>query len=151
MKVEDLSFRNVCEFVKKDHKDLIPDVDVLLSVVLISTVIFTGNPLLALPETLKLLADAFGVKSELSKIAERIFEKITEKKDNDPLARMQRMEIAYCLIYNIPQKLDRQIRENEAVSRKVRGGKDVCSQKTLQCRRKDQGSHRGHQRAENAH
>lgn len=96
----DLSFASISRFIKKDYPELIDNIDTFLSLILISSALITGNPLTAaaLTSAINTLSSIFTVKSEFPKIGKKIIETIAQKKDNDPLKRLQRMESAYCLI-----------------------------------------------------
>jgi hypothetical protein len=100
----DLSFKQVCEFIKKDDPTLIEDVDKLLGLLLVCSPIVVGPAAAAF---LPLIA----VKNELIKLGKGVFEAFSEKKDDDYVARQQRMEIAYGLICFTAffEALDRQI------------------------------------------
>lgn len=89
-----LSFKDLCQFIKEDDPELIESADKLLGLILIL------SPLVLLPPT-AVAAPALGllaVKNELTSTGKKLFEKITGKKDKDTLAKQQRMEAAYCLI-----------------------------------------------------
>jgi hypothetical protein len=78
----ELSFKQVCEFVKKDGKKdpkLIEAVDNLLGIVLICSPVVVGPAAVALLPTL-------AVKNELVKIGKFVFDKLS-KKDDDYVAR----------------------------------------------------------------
>jgi hypothetical protein len=93
MKTE-LTFGEVCNFIKEDNPKLLEDVDKLLGFALIlAPFVLFPSPLSVAP-ALGLL----GIKSELTGIGKRLYEKLTAKKDKDPLAKQQRMEAAYGLI-----------------------------------------------------
>jgi len=88
---KDLTFREVCDFIKRDDKTLIEATDKLLGAAIICLPIAFGPA--ALP-ALGLL----GVKNELTSLGKTLLSKITSKKESDYLARMRRMEVAYGLI-----------------------------------------------------
>lgn len=89
----DLSFKEVCKFIKEDSDDpqLIDAVDKMLGLVLIFSSIAVGP---AIAPAWGLL----GVKNELVKTGKSIFNKLTQKKDEGFLDKQRRMEMAYCLI-----------------------------------------------------
>lgn len=90
----DLTFKQVCDLIKKDGKEdpkLIEAVDHLLGFALICSPVIFGPELAALLPTL-------AVKNELVKIGKGVFEKLSKKKDNDYLARQERMQMAYGLL-----------------------------------------------------
>lgn len=89
----DLSFEEVCKFIKEDSDDpqLIDAVDKMLGLVLIFSSIAVGP---AIAPAWGLL----GVKNELVKTGKSIFNKLTQKKDESFLDKQRRMEMAYCLI-----------------------------------------------------
>ncbi|OOO01568.1 MAG: hypothetical protein USCGTAYLOR_02225 [Chromatiales bacterium USCg_Taylor] len=83
----DLTFKQVCDLIKKDGKEdpkLIEAVDHLLGFALICSPVIFGPEAAALLPTL-------AVKNELVKIGKGVFEKLSKKKDNDYLARQERM------------------------------------------------------------
>lgn len=88
---KDLTFKEVCNFIRKDDSTLIGVVDKLLDVaILFSPVVFGAA---ALP-ALTLLKP----KDNLTALGKTLLSKITSKREADYLARMHRMEIAYGLI-----------------------------------------------------
>ena len=89
----EISFKEVCRFIKEDDPDLIESVDLLLGFVLIVTPLAVSVPSVIGP-ALGLL----GVKNELSKLGKGLYERITKKTDKDNLAFQQRMEAAYGLL-----------------------------------------------------
>src|ERR1051325_7829850 len=90
----DLTFREVCKFLKEDDPKLIEKVDLLLGLVLILSPVALASYPAAAASLLGLLS----TKNELTKIGKSLFERITAKKDKDSLAKQRRMEMAYCLI-----------------------------------------------------
>lgn len=90
----ELTFKNVCATIKKQGKDdpkLIEAVDTLLGLALICSPVVLGPAAAAL---LLMLA----VKNELTKIGKSVFEKLTNKKDEDYVLRHETMRIAYGLL-----------------------------------------------------
>jgi hypothetical protein len=90
----DLTFKQVCELVKKDAKKdpkLIEAVDNLLGLALICA------PLVIGPEMAALLP-ALAVKNEIIKVGKFVFEKLSKGKDDDYVSKQQRMQIAYGLL-----------------------------------------------------
>src|SRR5271157_2480956 len=90
----DLSFKQVCDFIKKDQKDnqpLIDAVDKLLGLTLVCSPVLIGPAAAA-------LLPAIAVKNEIVKLGKSVFETFSNKKDDDYIAKQQRMEIAYGLI-----------------------------------------------------
>ena len=87
----DLTFKQVCEFIKEDQPELIESVDKLLGITIILSPIVLGP---AAAGILPLLT----AKNELTKIGKGIFEKFTKKRAEDYLARQSRMQVAYGLI-----------------------------------------------------
>lgn len=105
----DLNFKQVCDLLKKDGaKDpkLIEATDNLLGLAMIC------SPLLVGPVALALLP-LLGVKNELIKIGKYVFDKLSNK-DNDYLARQERMQIAYGVLPFTAffEALDAQIPDN---------------------------------------
>lgn len=106
----DITLKQVCDFVAKDGaKDphLIQAVDNLLGLTLLCAPVVVGPAAAAL---LPLLA----VKNELVKIGKFIFDKLTKNRDDDYVARQERMQTAYGLICFTAffEALDRQIPTN---------------------------------------
>src|SRR5450756_532952 len=90
----DLTFKQVCELVKKDGKKdpkLVEAVDNLLGLALICSPLVVGPTAAAL---LPMLA----AKNELVKAGKFVFDKLSNRQDDDYLARQQRMQVAYELI-----------------------------------------------------
>jgi NACHT conflict system protein len=90
----DLTFDDVCQFIKEDQPDLIDQADTLLGFLLII------SPLVFLPST-ALVTPALGllgVKNELTKLGKYVYSKLTGKKHGNNLTKARRMEIAYGLI-----------------------------------------------------
>ncbi|MGL1958761.1 MAG: hypothetical protein OCD00_15775 [Colwellia sp.] len=88
---KDLTFSEVCNFIKNDDGKLIDAVDKLLGAAIICSPAIFGP--IALP-ALGLLAS----KNGLTSLGKDLLSKITSKDDSDYLARMQRMQISYGLI-----------------------------------------------------
>jgi hypothetical protein len=106
----DLTFKQVCELVKKDGKKdpkLVEAVDNLLGLALICSPLVVGPTAAAL---LPMLA----AKNELVKAGKFVFDKLSNRQDDDYLARQQRMQVAYELICFTAffDALDRQIPKN---------------------------------------
>lgn len=87
----DLTFKDVCDLLKKDEPKLIEAVDKLLGFALICSPAVIGQDAAALLPTL-------AVKNELIKIGKGVFDKFSKKKDTDYLAKQQRMQVAYSLL-----------------------------------------------------
>lgn len=90
----DLTFKQVCELVSKDGREdpkLIEAVDKLLGLAMICSPLILGPAAVALLPTL-------AVKNELVKIGKGVFDKLTKKKDDDYVARQERMQMAYGLL-----------------------------------------------------
>jgi len=87
----DLTFRQVCEFIRKDEPTLIDSVDRILCLAIVCSPVVLG------PGALPLLG-LLPAKNELTKIGKDIFAKFVGKKDSDFLAHQERMEQAYGLI-----------------------------------------------------
>jgi hypothetical protein len=94
----DLTFNDVCNFIKSDSPEVLEDMNKLTSLILILSPLVVPPPFNAIGPTVGLLADWLSVKNEVAGIGKRILEKISEKEDNDSLSRLRRMEAAYCLI-----------------------------------------------------
>ena len=88
---KDITFNEVCEFIKSNDGRLIDATGKLLGAALVCSPIVFGPA--ALP-ALGLL----GVKNELTSLGKKLLSSITSRRDPDYLARMRRMEIAYGLI-----------------------------------------------------
>ena len=88
---KDLTFKEVCQFIKKDDSTLIEATDKLLGAGLICLPIVFG------PEALPALG-LLRAKNELTSLGKTLLSKLTSKKESDYLARMRRMEVAYGLI-----------------------------------------------------
>ena len=103
----DLTFKQVCEFIKEDDPKLVDSVDKLLGLAIVCSPAIIG------PSVVAAVPPMIAVKNEIMKIGKSVFEAITSKKDDDFLARQQRMEIAYGLICFTAffEALDRQIPE----------------------------------------
>ena len=89
--LNELNFKEVCKFLKKDDSSLIEAVDKLSGAAMLLSALALGPQA---PLALGLL----GAKNELTKIGKHLVEKVTSKTESDYLARMQRMQIAYGLI-----------------------------------------------------
>lgn len=135
----DLSFKQVCDLIKKgqkDNHDLIDAVDKLWGLTLVC------SPLLMGPAAVVILP-TITVKNEIVRLGKTVFEAISKKKDDDYMARQQRMQLAYALICftaffeavdgQIPEGLRRRIgfrkEEKIALANGARG-KDRCSPET---------------------
>jgi hypothetical protein len=92
--VKDLSFKNVCEFIKADDLSFIDAADKFLGLGLILSPLALGLP----PETTASVLGLIEAKNELIKLGKDLFEKVTRQKDEDTLAKQERMRIAYGLI-----------------------------------------------------
>lgn len=88
----DLTFKQVCEFIKEDDPKLIESIDKLLGLALICAPLVAGSAAVAV------VPPMIAVKNEIVKISKGVFESVAGKKDDDYLARHHRMEIAYGLI-----------------------------------------------------
>jgi hypothetical protein len=102
----DLTFKQVCEFIKKDDPKLIEAVDKLLGLA------FVCSPVLLGPAGLALLP-LLTAKNELIKVGKHVFDTFSKKKDDDFVARQTRMQTAYGLICYTAffEALDRQLPE----------------------------------------
>src|SRR5690348_3099916 len=90
----EISFKEVCTFIKADDPKLVESVDLMLGLVMILTPLVISTPAALAAPALGLL----GVKNELTKIGKDLFQRVTAKKDKDNLARQKRMETAYGLL-----------------------------------------------------
>lgn len=127
----ELTFKQVCEFIKKDDHGLIDDVDNLLGLA------FASSPLFMSAGSVSLLP-MIPVKNEIVKISKRVFEALKSKNDDDYLSRRQRMEMAYGLICftaffdaldrQIPEPLSERIEllKRRKISREEFWGKNFC-------------------------
>ena len=88
---KDITFKEVCNFIKNDDGELITATGNLLSAAILCSPIVFGPA--ALP-ALGLL----GAKNELTALGKSLLSKLTSKEEADYLSRMRRMEIAYGLI-----------------------------------------------------
>ena len=88
---KDITFKEVCNFIKNDDGELIDATGNLLGAAILCSPIVFGTA--ALP-ALGLL----GAKNELIALGKSLLSKITSKEETDYLSRMRRMEIAYGLI-----------------------------------------------------
>ncbi len=100
----ELTFRDVCTFIKKDQPDLTGATDNLLGIALIC------SPLVLGPTALPALG-FISAKNELTKIGKTVLGAITGKQDDDFLAHQARLEAAYGLICFTAffEALDRQL------------------------------------------
>jgi hypothetical protein len=100
----DLTFKDVCKFIKEDEPSLVETVDKFIGLGLILSPIALGPAGLAL---LPLLA----VKNELTKLGKGLLDGISKKKDVDFLSRQTRLQAAYGLICYTAffEALDRQL------------------------------------------
>ena len=93
--IKDLTFKDVCKFVKEDDPKLIEKVDIMLAAVMIFSSaglsLFTALPVMPI---LALLT----TKNELVKIGKYLYEQVTKKSDANSLDKFRRMEAAYVLI-----------------------------------------------------
>src|SRR2546421_933657 len=110
----DLTFDSVCKSIKNEYSDLAEDINAFSDIALTFGVAAAAGPITAVavagattgtppPALIALtavgtLANLFAVKDKISQTVERIINKITSVKDNDPLQQMSRMERAYYLI-----------------------------------------------------
>lgn len=92
--MRDLTFAEVCNFIKEDEPALVDAADSLLTFALLLSPLVFGISMGAVEPALGLLA----LKNELIKQGKRLFEKITTKDDNDPVLKQERMFAAYGLI-----------------------------------------------------
>lgn len=90
----EISFKDVCRFIKEDSPEYIEVVDSVLGLLLIIAPVAIGGPAATLGPALGLL----GVKNELTKIGRSLFDRLTRKKDEDNLAKHRRMQTAYGLL-----------------------------------------------------
>ena len=106
---KDLTFESVYKSLTGEHPELIEDLKDLSDIVLafgvaamagpITAIAVTGaTPAMIALTTIGTLANFFAVKDKASQIVEYIVNKITNKKDDDPLQQVRRLEHAYCLI-----------------------------------------------------
>lgn len=102
----EFTFRDVCNFIKKDEPSLITAVDNLLGLILVC------SPLMVGPQGLMLLP-LITAKNELIKLGKSIYDKFVTKDDADFMARQKRMEAAYALICYLAffEALDQQLPE----------------------------------------
>src|SRR5262245_9786403 len=91
----ELTFKEVCDFVKQDCKPddpkLIEALDHLLGLTLVCAPIVIG------PEAASLLP-VLAVKNEITKLGKAVYERLTKKKDDTYLAKQERMRVAYGLL-----------------------------------------------------
>jgi energy-coupling factor transporter ATP-binding protein EcfA2 len=88
---KDLTFKEVCKFLKEEDGSLIDAVDKLLGAAIVLSPVILG------PAALPILG-LLGAKGELTKLGKSLFEKVIAKKEADYLSRMERMRMAYGLI-----------------------------------------------------
>jgi hypothetical protein len=102
----ELSFKWVCEYIKKDEPTVINAVDKLLGLTMICSPAFSG------PAGAVLLP-LLGVKDELVKLGKAVFETVVQKHDRHYIARQERMQAAYGLLCFTAffEALDRQLPE----------------------------------------
>lgn len=107
--MRDLTFAEVCKFIKEDDPGLIDAVDSFLTIGLLLSPFAFGIPMTAVEPALGLLT----LKNELIKQGKKLFEKVTAKDDSEPEAKQQRMFAAYGLVCYTSyfDTLDRQIPE----------------------------------------
>ena len=103
----DLTFKQVCDFVKKDDPKLIDAVDKLLSLTLVCSPVVFG------PAAVIALLPLISTKNELVRIGKGLFDSLSAKKDDDYIAKQQRMQMAYGLMCYTAffEALDRHIPE----------------------------------------
>jgi hypothetical protein len=92
--LRDLSFKDVCEFIKADDPSFLDAADKLLGLGLILSPLALGLP----PEATASVLGLIEVKNELVKLGKDLFEKVTRRKDEDTLAQQERMRVVYGLI-----------------------------------------------------
>ena len=88
---KDLTFTDVCKFIKDDDSSLIGAADKILGAIIVCSPVVLG------PEALPALG-LLSAKNELTSLGKTLLSKITSKKESDYLARVRRMEAAYGLI-----------------------------------------------------
>jgi hypothetical protein len=89
--LKDLTFKDVCKFIKEDDASLIDSVDKLMGVaILLSPMVFGPQALTAL--------GFISAKNELTRLSKSLLEKLIAKKETDFLARIERMQMAYGFI-----------------------------------------------------
>jgi hypothetical protein len=104
-----ITFESVCKSLIDEHPDKADDLKTLSDIALALGVAATAGPLTAItvagatPAMIALtaigtLANFFAAKDKVHQTVEYLVSKITNKKDNDPLQQMRRMERAYHLI-----------------------------------------------------
>ncbi|NYT09871.1 MAG: hypothetical protein GKC09_08045 [Methanosarcinales archaeon] len=103
----DLTFKQVCEFIKKDDPNIIGAVEKLLGRAQVC------SPVLIEPATAAVILPVISIANKIVEIGKGVFEEVTTNRDDDYLARQHRMEIAYGLICFTAffEALDRQISE----------------------------------------
>ncbi len=129
----DLTFEQVCDFIKKDDSKSIDAVDKLLGLALMCSPIVLG------PAAIVAVPPLITMKNEIVKIGHGLSDVIASKTDDNYLMKQQRMEIAYCLIcftaffdaldQQIPINLRKKInlRKEKMISlAKSAQGKDLC-------------------------
>lgn len=87
----DITFKEVCNFIKKDDQGLIDTVDKLLGFCIVCSPMVLGPVAAA-------LLPLISVKNELVKICKSLHTSLTNKMDSDYVARQRRMQICYALI-----------------------------------------------------
>jgi hypothetical protein len=98
----DLTFKDVCTFIKEEDHRFVDALDKLLALPLLFSPLFMeGFALLPL----------IAAKNELTKLSRGVFEAFTKKKSSDYMAWQQRMKIAYGLISftSFFEAIDRQL------------------------------------------
>lgn len=91
----DLTFKQVCDLIKKEGKQepkLIDAVNNLLGLALICSPVALG------PTAVITLLPLISTKNEIVKLGKGAFEALTNKKDEDYLGRQERMQMAYGLL-----------------------------------------------------
>ncbi len=87
----DLTFKSVCDFLKKDDPTLIDSIDKLAGITIVLTPIVFGPA--ALPALALLRA-----KDEITRLGRALYDKVTSKRERNYLERTERMKAAYGLI-----------------------------------------------------
>ncbi|MFW2500188.1 NACHT domain-containing protein [Clostridium diolis] len=89
--IKDLTFKEVCNLIKKENGELIEAVDSILGAAIIFSPMALGvdpTPFFGL----------LAVKNQLTAIGKKLVDKVTTKKGTDYITRMDKMEMAYTLI-----------------------------------------------------
>lgn len=108
----DLTFDGVCKSIQDEYPDIVDDINIISDIALTLGVVAAAAPITAVAVTgatavtptmialtaVGTLANLFAVKDKIPQTVERIIDKITSKKDDDPLQQITRMERAYYLI-----------------------------------------------------